>query len=262
LEVSLSEPEPWYITFFERDYHDTFYVALRAPGEAIGPEATQKEVAFMVDVLQLTPGARILDLCCGPGRHSVELARRGFSVTGLDLSAYHLELARAAAEDAGVGATFIRHDMRDLPTTPPFDAVINYFTSFGYLESEEEDAKVARRVAEALRPGGRFLIDTRNALRTLREFSAHSVTHAEDGTLLIEERRYEPLAGRIDSLWTYVSRDGQRRQASVRWRAYTPAELRGMIVAAGLRVTASYGDLDGSPLGLDSRRTILLAEKP
>jgi SAM-dependent methyltransferase len=203
----------------------------------------------------------VLDLCCGHGRHSVALARRGFDVTGLDLSSYHIDLARRAAAEAGVQLTLIHDDMRNLPVDPLFDAVISIFSSFGYLESDEEDAAVIARIGAALKPGGKFLVDVNNMLATLRGFAPSTVTRQDDGTLLIEERRYDILAGRIDSVWTRVSPDGARHQADIHFRMYTPAEHRRMLEAAGMRIIATYGNFDGSPLTLDSRRMILVAEK-
>jgi len=258
----MSTPEPWYRAFFERDYYDTFYAPLQAAGQRLGPEATAREVDFIVDALELPHGARVLDLACGHGRHSVALASRGFDVTGLDLSAYHIELARAAAAEAGVSATFLCDDMRNLPVAPPFDAVINFFTAFGYLESDEEDASVISRVAEALSPGGRFLIETNNALRTLRHFQPGLVTRLQDGGLMIEEGSFDAVTGRIDRRLTYVAPDATRREGEIHVRAYTAPELAAMFRAAGLSLLAAFGDIDRSPLTFDSRRMILVAGKP
>lgn len=257
----MTDERPWYQTFFERDYYDTYYAHHRTAAGGQDEEGTLRQVAFVVDALQLENGARVLDLACGYGRHSVELARRGYDVTGLDLSAYHIDLARKVADDAGVRVAWINDDMRNMPVSPPFDAVISVFTSFGYLESDDEDARVVGRIAEALRPGGRFFIDTNNAVRTLRAFEKSSVTRQDDGTLLIEERAYDPLVGRFDATWTRVSPEGDWKQHEIHPRAYTPEELRRMIGSAGMRVVAAYGDFEGAPLEMDARRAILVAEK-
>ncbi len=257
----MAEADPWYRTFFERDYFDTFYSLVRAPGGIVGPEASERETAFIAGALRIEPGARLLDLCCGHGRHSVALARRGYDVTGLDLSAYHIELAAKAAADADVALSLINDDMRNLPVEPPFDAVVNLFSSFGYLESDDEDAGVIARVAEALKPGGRFLMDFNNSVRVLRQFQPSTINRLDDGTLFLEERRYDALTGRSASTWTHVTPDGARREREIAIRMYTPAELRRMFEAAGLPVVASYGDFDGSPLTMDSRRCILVGEK-
>jgi len=257
----MAEADPWYRSFFERDYFDTFYSLVRAPGGVGGPEATEREAAFIAEALGIAPGARVLDLCCGHGRHSVALARRGYDVTGLDLSAYHIELAGKAAAEANVRLMLINDDMRNLPVEPPFDAIINIFSSFGYLESDDEDAAVIARVARALKPGGRLLMDFNNSVRVWRQFQPSTVNRLDDGSLFVEERRFDPLSGRSDSTWTHVTAEGARHERAISIRMYTPAELRRMFEAAGLRMVAAYGDFDGSPLNMDSRRCILIGER-
>src|SRR5215472_2918927 len=125
-------PEPrWYHTLFDGFYYDVWF------RRGASPEAgrTAAEVAFLVQTLALPPGAALLDLACGQGRHAIALAQRGYRVTGLDLSASHLALARQAAAAEGVAVTWVEADMRALPPGP-FDAVINLFSAFGYLESD------------------------------------------------------------------------------------------------------------------------------
>lgn len=256
----MSDATPWYRSFFERDYYDAFYSTMRATLPAEYTDGVQ--VDFVLRALALAPPARVLDLCCGHGRHSVELARRGFEVVGVDLSEYHIELARAAARDAGVSVEFICDDMRNLPMSPPFRAVLNMFTAFGYLESDEEDAGVLRRVAEALEPGGRFFIDFNNTSRTLHQFQPVSVLRSDDGTMLIEERGYDPLSGRLRTHWSVVAPDGTRREGDFAVRAYTATEFRDLFARAGLRLVAGYGGFDGSELTLDARRMLLVADKP
>lgn len=168
--------EPWYRTFFERDYYDTFYAPLRASGGRLGDQQTEREAAFIAEALELQSGQRVLDLACGHGRHAVALARRGFDVTGLDISQYQIGLAAEAAREAGVALSLVCDDMRNVPTEPPFHGIYNFFAAFGYLESDAEDEMVLQRIAAALLPGGRFLIETNNALRTLRQFTGSSVT--------------------------------------------------------------------------------------
>ncbi|HEX3213864.1 MAG TPA: class I SAM-dependent methyltransferase, partial [Actinomycetota bacterium] len=119
-------------------------------------ERTAAEVNGVVGQLGLAPGARLLDLCCGPGRHAVPLAQLGYRVTGLDLS--RPLLARAAAAAAGQRVGLVAADMRRLPFADgSFDAVLNLFNAFGYLEDEAQDELVLAEVARVLAPGGRFL---------------------------------------------------------------------------------------------------------
>ncbi len=245
----------WYTTFFGDEW-------LRSIALHIPAERTAHEVDFAVKVLALEPGARVLDLACGHGRHSLELARRGYRVTGLDLSEPSLAIARETASQAGLDVEFIHGDMREIPFTGEFDAVINLFTAFGYLESEAEDQRVLDSVARALKPGGGFLIDTINALWLFRHFEPHGWQELEDGTLLLEDRRYNPLTGRNEVTWQLIHPDGTRHQQAHSLRLYTLVELAAMLRRAGLRVEATWGDFEGTEYGMDTRRMIVLARKP
>ena len=99
----------------------------------------QPAIEFICTELVLPTKARILDLCCGPGRYAVELAHRGYDVVGLDINEQYLALARQLAEREGVLATFLTGDMREIPFESHFDAIINVHTSFGYFDSEGEN---------------------------------------------------------------------------------------------------------------------------
>jgi ubiquinone/menaquinone biosynthesis C-methylase UbiE len=261
--IGSARGKPWYETLFVRDYYDYFYVG--GPRGIFTPEQraqqTEVQVDFIAAQLELPERARVLDLCCGWGRHSVRLAQRGYRVTGLDLSAYHLRLAKEAARAAGVQVEWLRGDMRDVPGRARFDAVINCFTSFGYFETEADDQRVLDGVARALKPGGRFLIDTINHDGLMRVFRDSDCRERPDGGLSIELRRYDAHTGRISVDWIYVERDGKRRKAFHSVRLYTYPELAAMLSKAGLRAVRLWGNWDGSELSMHSTRMIVLAEK-
>ncbi len=244
----------WFRGFFEREWLDQ--VALRIP-----PEQTAAQVDFVVEALDLAPGARVLDLACGHGRHSVELARRGFRVTGLDLSQRSLALAREAATRADVEIELIHGDMREIPFAGEFDAVLNLFTAFGYFESDAENSRVLEAVERALRPGGLFLIDSLNVLAILRAYEPHAWRQLEDGVLFLEERRYDVPTGRNEVVWTFIRPDGERTQLTHSLRMYTPVELETLLARAELRVEETWGSFEGEPLSLERTRAIFRARK-
>ena len=244
----------WYRTFFAGDWLEA--VALRIP-----PERTSAEVDFVLAMLELPRGARVLDVPCGYGRHSVELARRGFRVTAVDLSADYLERAREAARQASVEVELLRADMRELPFAGGFDAVLNLWTSFGYLESDEEDQRALGAMARALEPGGRWLADVINILWLVRNLEEHGRTELDDGTVLYEERRYDARTGRNPVALTVERPDGRRVELACSPRLYTLPELESMLGRAGLEVDGVWGDFDGSEYGLDSRRLIVRARR-
>jgi SAM-dependent methyltransferase len=245
----------WY-----REFFDDLYLRVYQPLEA--PEQVRREVDFIVKALDLPAGAKVLDLCCGQGRHSLELARRGFQVVGVDLSEALLYAARKRAESEGLSVTFLHCDMREIDFADEFDAVINMFTSFGYLESEAEDEKVLGKVAQALKSGGKFLLDVVNRDRLVRDFQAREWHAADEGWLVLEERTFDHLSGRMETRWVCVARDGVRYERLSSVRLYTASELRTMLERAGLKVTNLLGDYDGSPYSWDSQRLIVVACKP
>ena len=256
--------KPWYETLFVRDYYDYFFVG--GPRGIFPPEEygrrTDEQVDFVARALELPEGARVLDLCCGHGRHAVRLAQRGYRVTGLDISAYHLRLAKAAARKAGVAIGWIRGDMREIPREAGrFDAVINMFTAFGYFDTEEENQRVLDGVARSLRKGGRFLIDTMNHDWLMRVFRDSDCSKRVDGSYVAEMRWYDIRTGRVIVEMLHFPPAGRPRRRWHSVRLYTYTELATMLSKAGLRVARSWGGFDGSELTMQSARLIVMAEK-
>ena len=239
----------WYETFFEDDW-------LELAVDHDVPQ-TRAEVDFLIQRLELEPGARILDLACGHGRHAVELAAMGFRVTGLDISEPSLAIARERAAQRGAELDLVRLDMSELRADSEFAAICNLSSAFGYLPREADDLDVLRRVARALSPGGQFLIDTMNGEWLVRNFERRARRELANGTVVTEERNYDPATRRSSARWTLVRRDGSRSELRHSMRIYTCPELCGMFAEAGLRVNGIWGAVDGSELSVDSRRLIV-----
>jgi 2-polyprenyl-3-methyl-5-hydroxy-6-metoxy-1,4-benzoquinol methylase len=248
-------PNDWYDGFFESEWLDD--IALHTL-----QERTTEQVDFIVEQLGLEPGARILDVACGHGRHSLELERRGFCVTGTDLSHRSIELARKAAEDEGLDAEFVELDMRKLEYEAEFDAAINLFTAFGYFEDEAENEDVLARIARALRRDGRFLIDTINLIGLARRYQERLWDDLESGDgIIVQKHEFDFQSGRNSSVWTFIRDSGERSELAHNLRVYAPHELVRMFERAGLTVTGSWGDFEGSELDWESRRVILRGDK-
>ena len=226
-----------------------------------GPEETARQVEGLVRLLDLLAGARVLDLACGWGRVALPLAQRGYRVTGLDLSEAFLARARRDAQEAGLDIDFRRADMRQIPFVAEFDAVIMMCSSFGVLESDEEDEKVLHAVARALRPGGRFLLDQGSREWVIRHYQGRDWAEREGGVLVLQERELNLLESRNYVRMTIIEPDGSRRVHHHVFRFYTLTELVGMLDRAGLAFRAAWGGFDGSPYTLESRHMIVLAEK-
>jgi len=245
---------PWYKAYFGEDY-------LRKNALVLTPERTEREVNGIINLLALPQGGSILDLCCGHGRHSIPLAQRGYQVIGQDLSEIFLHQAEAEAHAQGVQVRWIHSDMRNIPFENEFDAAINIFTAFGYLEDEGEDQKVLQQISKALKPGGLFLLETIHREGLLRHYLPHSISHYPEGLIVLEERRFDLLSSRNNVQVTMIYPDGQRKEYSHYLRLYTLTELAQMLEGAGLRVQAYYSTWDRNPLTMDSFRLILLSQK-
>ncbi len=244
---------PWYKTFFGEDYLRIY--------DFLTPERTEREVEGIINLLALPPGSSILDLCCGHGRHAIALAKRGYQVTGQDLSEVFLHHAQVEAEAQGVEIRWIQSDMRSIPFESEFDAVINIFTAFGYLENEEEDQKVLQQVYKSLKTDGLFLLETMHREALLRNFAPHEIARHTDGLIVLEERNFDLLTSHCDVQVTMLHLDGQRSCYNHSLRMYTLTELVHMLAAAGLQVQTYYGGLDGSKLSLASRRLVVVSLK-
>ena len=237
----------WYESFFEGEE----WLLLATTRE---PERTRLEADFCAS--HLPPGGRVLDVPCGTGRHSELLAGCGFTVAGLDISERVLEVARAAVP----GADFRQGDMRELPwPDASFDGLINLWTAYGYFETEDENERVMTEFARVLAPGGILILDTVNQPALLRGFREKAWSELDD-TLLLERHEYDNITGRSQAFWTFV-RDGARTELSFDHRVYTTPEYVELMRRHGLEPTAFFGGFDGTELGWDTWRQIIVARR-
>ena len=243
----------WYTTYFGEDYLRIY--------DFLTPALTAWEVEGMLSRLALPVGSSILDLCCGHGRHAIALAEHGYRVTAQDLSEVFLRHGQTEAETRGVQIRWIHSDMRTIPFENEFDAVINLFSSFGYLENEDEDRRVLQQVQRALKPQGLFLLETIQREALLRHFAPHEISRHTDGLIVIEERSFDLLTSRNNAQVTMLHADGQRTEYHHSVRIYTLTELARMLSEAGLPVQTYYGGLDGRKLSLTSLRQVVLSQK-
>lgn len=242
--MTVERPE-WF-----RDWFGEAYLELYPHRDEDEAEAG---VTLFLEASDLAPGARVLDVACGAGRHMRSLRRHGMAAVGLDLSLPLLERARRL----GPLDPLVRSDMRRLPfANASFEGVTSFFTSFGYFDSAEEDAGVAREVRRVLSASGRFMLDFLNAdliRRSLvpedvRIISGHRVRQTrsiEDG-VVVKRIRIE-------------SDDGRRimREFEERVRLYDAEALESELARAGLTPEMRYGDYGGSLFDRDSPRLII-----
>jgi SAM-dependent methyltransferase len=239
----------WYREWFGQDYLDLY--AHRDQGEA------EASVARVVEWLGPERPNAVLDLACGAGRHTEALRKRGLRALGVDLSLTLL----AGRPDL----PRVRGDMRRLPfSARSFDWVLNFFTSFGYFETERENFRVLEEIVRVLRPGGRFLIDFLNRDRVLAELTLAetSETTEEDGQRVDVQRWYDAATCRINKRITVSPPGRPARNYLESVRAYSKEEVTIGLSWAGLELTDLYGNFQGDPFQSDSERLILLGRKP
>ena len=217
------------------------------------------QVDGVISLLGIHLGAEILDLCCGVGRHSLELARRGFVVTGVDRTRSYLDQASRQAKTEGLNVEFVQEDMRTFCRPDSFDAAVNLFTSFGYFEDTEEDLQVAANVYRSLKPGGVLLLDTMGKEVLARIFQERNWVE-EDGALVLEERKIGRNWGWIDNRWIII-RNGNRKEFKVSHRLYSAVELTSLLTGCSFSRIEAYGDFNGSAYDHVARRLILVAHK-
>ena len=247
------------LSWWEEFYGESCFIdAVGFPDEA----KTAEEVQFITDALELPKGTRILDVCCGYGRHVLQLARRGFHVVGLDYSKEYLRRASVAALKNALPARFVHADMRAIPFEGQFDAVLSLLTSIGFFEQESEDERVFAQMAQAANPKAKLFIDVANHEWVIRDYvPTHRKDWLEtpDGSIFLMSHEVDIQRYRILRRVICI-RDGERRESGFDIRMYNYRELSAMLSRAGWKVFTSYGNFDGSPFSINSKRMILLAE--
>jgi SAM-dependent methyltransferase len=242
----------WFETFFQGAAVD-FWT------RAMTPALTLADVDFLEKTFDVPPGARLLDVPCGNGRHSIELARRGYKVTGIDLSDEMLAAARAELD-----ANWRKGDMRALHLeSSAFGGAFCFGNSFGYLNHTGVAAFLSA-LAAALKPGAKLVIETGVCAESILPTLVQKRWHRLGDLMILSENRYDPWESRLDIDYTFV-RDGPlKTELETRPAAsyiFTTAELRRMLEAAEFEVLAFQGGLTGEPYQLGSPRLLIIAQR-
>jgi SAM-dependent methyltransferase len=249
----MAEAAPdWWQTWFGPGYMAVY--------DAFLAERTPVEVDQIEALLQLCPPRRILDLPCGQGRHAIELARRGYDVTGVDLSQYMLSVARERAEADAVRVRWLAGDMREPLAGETFDLVLNLFTSFGYFADEADDRRVVRAAASMLEAGGRFLLEVINGERVMGNFQERE-WFTIGQTAVMERRSLDVATRRMVVERTVSSATGDDTSVHA-VRLYRGQEVETMLAAAGFSRVELYGDWDGARLTPGSLRVLAVGTMP
>ena len=247
-------------TWFEDFFHG---ITLDLWRKAIPPNQTKAEAAFLIKVLNCASGARVLDVPCGNGRLSFELAKHGLRVTGVDISQEFIEEARALKRSLdrfahADGTNFTLGDMRNLEGESIYDGAYCFGNSFAFMEHADTE-KFLCGVAQALKPGARFIMETAMAAESvLPDFEEQSSHEIGDISVTIKER-YRAEESCIDSEYIF-ERDGKSETRRSKEWIYTAAEIRRMLERAGLAVLETYGSLKFEPYKLGTRELFVVTE--
>ena len=221
--------------------------------------AAKDEVSQIITLSGRSRGS-LLDLCCGPGRHAVEFAQRGFKVTAVDRSAFLLDRAREHASGVTPDIEWVREDMRRFLRPEAFDVACNLFTSFGYFEDEEDNLSVLRNICRSLKKDGVLVIDVASKEKIARNWQNTMSSELADGSLLVQRPQVLDDWCRIRSEWILI-KDGQTQTFSFEHSLYSGRELKDRLLSCGFQQVQLFGDLEGSPYGLDAARLVAVAHK-
>jgi len=221
----------------------------------LGPELSALEAGVMASLLELPPGARLLDVACGTGRHLGPLSALGLRVFGLDQSG-------SCLAQAGPPGRLVRGDQRRLPFGPDFDGACSWYSSL-FLYPDEENQRALAELSRVLRPGGRLLVQHANPFRLEREPLARASRALPGGGEVEERSRYHPTTG-VELLQRTMRRQGGVLAGEVRLRYYKPTEWKELAAGAGLtlRALGSTGPGVAAPFSEEALDLIAVLEKP
>jgi SAM-dependent methyltransferase len=243
--------------WFENDDFWRDFYPFMFPDERFA--AAPDEVSRILALAQCSGGS-VLDLCCGPGRHSVELAQRGFKVTGVDRSPFLLAKAREHAAKSGASVEWVEQDMRNFVRPASFDLACSLFTSFGYFEDEQDDLRVLKNIHQSLKENGVLIMEMLGKERLAHVWKDTMCTELTDGSLIFQRPLIRDDWTRIRSEWTLV-KEGRARSFTFEHTVYSGRELKDRLSNFGFKHVQLFGDQQGSPYGLDALRLIAVARK-
>lgn len=255
----ISEPSaPW---FSDRDlwaeFEDVIFGATRMARAGLDVDGVER-------LAGIKPGTAVLDVCCGPGRHSLELSRRGYLVTGVDLNPGYLQRATAAAQAEELDIEFVHSDALEFVRPAAFDAAINMYSSFGYFDTIGDDLRLLQNIHTSLRPGGALLIETmgkETVARTVKDRSWFRLGGEDSDDIVFVENNVIGAWERVELAWTLVRGDGRRSTASLNIRLYSAVEMGSLLREAGFSSVSVYGDMQGRRYSVDASLLVAVARR-
>lgn len=243
--------EDWTQNYFDDTYRRLFL-------ETVDPARTRRQIQQLLSLSPLLPGSSVLDVGCGIGRHSIEFASLGFRVTGVDFNSQYVAACVERVAGKGLDVHFVTADSRTMCLDIRADLTISLWSSFGYC-GELGDLQTLQRMAEHTRSGGHVVVDVENRDYIVRHFVPEE-WHEEGQELVAERRRFDVVHGTVVTRRVVLGGSARHEYRRV-LRMYTMPELSALFEQAKLRPERWYGDYDGSRLGPESKRMIVIAER-
>lgn len=239
----------WFEFWFDSPYYHLLY-------KNRDPEEAFLFVDALVDYLDPPASSVMLDLACGRGRHAVQLANRGFLVTGLDISPANVEYALQFANDR---VDFHQHDMRNPFRIRYYNYIFNFFTSFGYFTNDRDHEKTIQNVFQGLRTKGIFVLDFMNIYQVKNQLIPHETKILDD----VEFDITRQISDRYITKTIRINNEGQFFDYQEKVRAYSKEELTNLLNNAGFDIVEIFGDHKLAPYEQEtSDRLIYVAQKP
>jgi SAM-dependent methyltransferase len=244
-------PKQWFKDWFNSPYYHLLY-SNRDEREA------SSFIAKLVEYLRPAPGALMLDVACGRGRHAKFLADKGFNVTGIDLSEESIAAARKLENDH---LSFFQHDMRLPFRINYFDLVFNFFTSFGYFETRHENDNALRTLANSLKPGGKLVLDYLNSVYAAARLVENEVKELDH---VVFDIHREMAGGKfLKKIHILDKKQLLRATFTESVSAFRRKDFEEMFALQGLQITDVFGDYHFNIFDEEhSPRLILIAQKP
>lgn len=240
---------------------EAFWARWGAALEEPDSEEARRAVEGIVDIARIPAGGRVLDVGCGHGRHSLALARLGFKVTALDLSARRLRRIQDVAEAESLEVEIVRRDMVAFSRPRHFHAILWAGDAVGLFADPETDRRVMEQLFLSLKPGGRLIVAPRGKEVLARGLQEQRWHWLDGGTLILEERRIDDGFGWLRVRLSRVREGAETIHAEAAWRLYAGTELEVLLRRANFSKLRLYGDFARCSYDLRAQRLVAVAER-
>lgn len=243
-----------------KNWWDDFFGEFRPFFSKIPASVSNQEAKYYLKKLNLKKGDSFFDCPCGIGRISIPLAKQGIKVTGIDIAPTYLSELEEKAAKLKLPIKLYHMDMRKVNFENQFDAAGNLWTSFGFFDKESDNFLVIKKIFNALKPGGRFIMQVINRDWIIKNFSPRD-WHEFNGMRLLEQRKFDYRTSKSISTWNFV-RGNEEHPIDVQIRMYSYHELANMFEKAGFVEVHGFGNIKEEPISFNTRNQFVFGTKP